>query len=156
MNCTPTTRQSQLEAVLATIALPQGISVRIWTEDDFPAIQRLSSAEGWPTPQNRPAEALAAWQHSWPTLVVTEGESVIGFLRALTDENVTTFVAELLVVPHRRGKGLGRMLLDICHALCPQTRLDLISTENASSFYKVYGCRYVGEGFRKSYRFRSN
>ena len=61
-------RQRQVEAALTHVTLPQGILIRAWTENDFPAIQRLSHAEGWPTPQIRPDEALIAWQQSWPTL----------------------------------------------------------------------------------------
>lgn len=147
-------RQKQLETALELLASPPGITLRSWTEADFPAIQRLSSAEGWPTPQQRPDEALSAWQHSWPTLVLTEDEhdQVIGFVRSLSDGEVTTFIAELLVAPEHRGKGLGRLLLDACHLLYPHTRLDLISDEKAVPFYKAIGFRYVGEGVRKSYR----
>jgi hypothetical protein len=31
---------------LAQIALPYGLSIRVWTDADFAAIERLSSAEG--------------------------------------------------------------------------------------------------------------
>ena len=78
-------------------ALPPGIAVRPWTEADFPAIQRLSRAEGWPTPVERPDAALAAWRRSWPALVAAHGGEVVGFLRALSDGEVTTYVAEVLV-----------------------------------------------------------
>lgn len=145
------TRQKQLEAALTVLKLPPGIQLRCWTETDFPDIQRLSTLQRWPTPHNRPEEALAAWQHSWPALVVTEGERVIGFVRGMTDREITMYIAELLVDPDYRGKGIGRLLMDACHALCPRTRLDLISTEEAIPFYKATGFRYVGEGLRKSY-----
>jgi ribosomal protein S18 acetylase RimI-like enzyme len=144
-------RQKQLAAALAKVTLPTGISLRGWTEDDFSAIQQLSSAEGWPTTQDRPEEALSAWQHSWPALVISSEENVVGFLRALTDRQVTTYVADLVIASQYRGRGLGRALLEACHALYPNTRLDLISTEHANPFYKAQGFRYVGEGLRKSY-----
>jgi len=145
------TQQMQLEEALRTIILPPGIQLRCWTEKDFPDIQRLSTLQGWPTPRNRPEEALSAWQHSWPALVVTEGERVIGFVRGMTDGEITMYIAELLIDPNHRGKGIGRLLMDACHALCPRTRLDLISTEEAIPFYKATGFCYVGEGLRKSY-----
>ena len=146
------TRQNQLAAALQAMKIPPRIQLRCWTETDFPAIQRLSTLQGWPTSRNRPEEALFAWQHSWPTLVITEEENVIGFVRGLTDGEITTYIAELLIDPKHRGKGLGRLLLDACHALYPHTRLDLISTEEAIPFYKSHGFRYVGEGLRRSYR----
>ncbi len=145
-------QREQLEAVLAAIPRSPGIQLRCWSEADFPAIQRLSALEGWSTPDSRPEESLIAWQHSWPTLVVLSFENVIGFVRGLTDGEITTYIAELLVDPRYRGKGLGRLLLEACHALHPHTRLDLISTEEALPFYKRNGFRGVGAGVRKSYR----
>lgn len=146
------TRQTQLEKALTTLNIPPGIQLRCWAEADFPDIERLSTLQGWPTPHNRPDEALVAWQHSWPTLVVTEGERVIGFVRGMTDGEITMYIAELLIDANYRGKGLGRLLLDACHALYPHARLDLISMDESNPFYKAIGFRYVGERLRKSYR----
>ena len=146
------THQQQLAAVMEGLQLPSGIHVRCWSKADASAIERLSTRESWSTPARRPEATLAAWQNSWPTLVVTEEERVIGFVRGITDGAITLFIAELLVDPAYRGNGLGRLLLDTCHALFPQTRLDLISTTEAAPFYKAVGFRYVGEGMRKSYR----
>jgi GNAT superfamily N-acetyltransferase len=136
---------------LAELALPAGIAIRAWSEADFSAIQRLSSAEGWPTPETRPAEALVSWRNAWPTLVARCEEEVVGFMRALTDGEVTMYIAELLVAPAWRGRGVGRALLDTCHLLYPHTRLDLLSTESADRFYVANGFRRF-QGFRKSYR----
>jgi len=143
--------RSQVESVLSEVALPPGVTVRGWTESDFAAIQRLSSAEGWPTPQDQATEAMAAWRKSWPALVATHGEDVVGFLRALTDGAVTTYVCEVLVVPAWRGRGIGRALIEACHHLCPSTRLDLLSGGTADGFYEANGFRCF-QGFRKSYR----
>jgi GNAT superfamily N-acetyltransferase len=140
----------QIERALADLALPAGIGVRVWSEADFPAIQRLSNAEGWTTPTTRPSEALAAWRASWPALVAAEADSVVGFIRALTDGVVTTYIAELLVVPQWRGRGIGRALLDACHQLYPHTRLDLLSMPTAGRFYEAIEFRSFA-GFRKSY-----
>ncbi len=145
-------RQQQLEIVLKTLSIPEGIQLRAWQEADFSAIQRLAAQQGWATPTNRPEEALLAWQHSWPALVVTEGEEVVGFVRALTDGEVTTYIADLLVDPRYRRRGLGRLLIEACHALYPHTRLDLISEEDAVPFYRREGFRELGPGMRKSFR----
>lgn len=51
------TRQTQLTAALTTLHLPPGIHLRSWTERDFPAIERLSTAQGWTTPHNRVDES---------------------------------------------------------------------------------------------------
>ena len=143
--------RSQVESVLSEVALPPGVTVRGWTESDFTAIQRLSSAEGWPTPQDRTTEAVAAWRGSWPALVATHGAEVIGFLRALTDGAVTTYVCEILVDAAWRRQGIGRALLEACHHLSPSARLDLLSGGTADGFYEANGFRCF-QGFRKSYR----
>jgi predicted N-acetyltransferase YhbS len=121
-----------------------------WKAGDFPAIQRLSDLEGWPTPSERPAEALSDWQHSHPALVAVHDGKVIGFIRAITDGAVTTYIAELLVAREWRGQGVGRALVEACHALVPATRLDLFSTDQADSFYEANGFRPF-HGYRKSY-----
>lgn len=63
------------------------------------AIQHLSVAEGWTTPADRPDDALAAWRHSWPSLVALHEGTVIGYSRGLSDGAVTTYIAEVLVAP---------------------------------------------------------
>ena len=147
-------REEQLRQVLTQIALPEGIGCRLWLESDFPSIQRLSNAEGWPTPQRRPDDTLVGWRNSWPTLVAVEAqnvEHVLGFVRAMTDGSITLYVMELLVDAHFRGRGIGQMLLDTCHYLHPHTRIELMSLETSQSYYGTHGFRYIGEGFRKSY-----
>ncbi len=53
-------RQQQLTSALAQVTLPPGIGIRAWSDADFPTIQRLSSAEGWTSPTQRPTESLRA------------------------------------------------------------------------------------------------
>ncbi len=144
-------RQQQLTTALAQVTLPSGIEIRAWTDADFPAIQRISSAEGWPSPTQRAADSLLAWQHSWPTLVAVEGEMVVGFVRGLTDGAITMFIAEMAVDVRLRGRGIGRTLLDVCHYLYPTTRLDLLAADDARAFYKACGFRMIHDGMRKSY-----
>lgn len=144
-------RQHQLAAALSQITLPQGITIRAWSEADFPAIQRLSSAEGWTSPTQRPSDSLYAWQHSWPALVAVEGENVVGFVRGITDGAITMYIADMAVDARLRGRGIGHALLDTCHFLYPTTRLDLFAADDARDFYKACGFRVLHDGMRKSY-----
>lgn len=143
-------QQHQVAVAVAKLTLPAGVKIRAWADADFPDVQRLSSAEGWPTPTARPDEALTSWRNAWPTLVAVAESELVGFVRALTDGEVTMYIAELLVVPGWRGRGLGLALLEACHLLHPHTRIDLLSTENADRFYEANGFRPF-QGFRKSY-----
>jgi 8-oxo-dGTP pyrophosphatase MutT (NUDIX family) len=108
---------------------PAGVTLRPWAEGDRTAIRELSAAEGWPTPTARPEADLASWRAAWPAIIAEADGEVVGFLRALSDGAVTTYVAGLLVAPAWRGRGLGRTLLDACQALVPTTRLDLLAEE---------------------------
>ena len=144
-------RQHQLINALAQIKLPSGISIRLWSEADFPAIQRLSQALGWSSPTLRPADSLLAWQQSRPALVATEGERVVAFVRGLTDGAISMYIAEIGVEARLRSRGIGRALLDACHVLYPTARLDLLATEEARAFYQACGFRVLHEGMRKSY-----
>lgn len=142
---------NELEHALEQLNLPEGIAIRIWEEQDFAAIQRLSEAEGWPTPNRRPEDALAGWHNSWPTLVAETDGEVIGFVRAWSDQHITTYIFELLISEQWRGHGVGSSLLDACHALYPRARLEVSSTEHSASFYRRYGFRDLGLTHRKSY-----
>lgn len=150
---TQLSRQKQIDDALSEAELPDGIAIRAWLETDFPVIQQLSLAEGWPTPTQRPEHSLISWRNAWPALVAVDMQtgSVIGFARGLTDGEVTTFIAELLVALEHRGCGVGQALLDACYHLYPHTRIELLSMETSEGFYESHGFRRVGQGFRRSY-----
>jgi GNAT superfamily N-acetyltransferase len=146
---------ADLEAIVKAIGLPESATVRAWKETDFPAIQQLFQAEGWPTPLERPDDAVEAWCRSWPALVAIHDETVIGFCRALSDGLVTTYVAELLVAPAWRRRGIASALLEATQRLCPGSRLDLLSTAAADSFYQQESFRPF-PGFRLSWAERTS
>lgn len=83
-------------------------------------------------------------------LVAERSGRVVGFLRALSDGEVTTYICELAVEESLRRQGIGRALLDFCHELCPHTRLDLLcSDESSAAFYEKAGFhRFLG--YRRS------
>ena len=143
--------QAQVEKAVTGVTLPPSFRIRAWTEGDFLKIQQLSTEEGWPTPEKRPNDTLTAWRNSWPTLVLEYKQEVIGFLRALTDELVTTYIAEILIASEWRGQGFGQALIEVCHQLHSPARLDLLSTESADDFYEARGFRQF-RGFRKSFQ----
>ncbi len=143
-------REQEVARATDGVALPPGVAIRAWTDADFAAIQALSTAQGWTTPTARPEASRASWQHAWPALVAVAGDEVAGFVRAITDGFVSMYIAELLVAPAWRGKGIGAALLEVCHRLYPETRLDLLCTDGADAFYVREGFRPF-PGYRKRY-----
>ena len=81
-------------------------------------------------------------------LVVEENQKILGFARYLTDEVMTTFLAEIIIDKPHRGKGLGQQLIEEIHKKYPLTRIELIS--EVDGFYQTIGFKPVGTGFRKS------
>lgn len=139
-----------IHQVTRSVGLPPDVEIRAWNEDDFPAIQHLSRAEGWTTPIDRPADAVRGWYGSWPALVAVHDGSVVGFLRAVSDCAVTTYVAEIFVTPEWRGCRLGAALLAVAQYLSPGTRLDLLATGQSRTFYDRVGFRLF-PGYRRSW-----
>lgn len=144
-------RQAQLAAVLKSLRFSSEIRLRCWEDGDLPTIQRLATLQGWPTYHDQD-EVLSAWRNSWPALVVTREEQVIGYIRGMTDGVITTHISDLLVDANYRGKGLGSLLLEACHLLYPRAALNLVAEELAIPFYKTVGFRYAGEAYFNSYR----
>lgn len=138
-----------LDHIVAVVKIPEPFSIQVWSPKYFKDIQRLSSNEGWTTPSLRPRETLIAWEHSWPALVLIHSEKgLAGFLRAITDTQVTTYLGEILIAKEFRTLGLGRILIDVCQRLVPATRLDLLSTVEADDFYRSIECNEF-LGFRR-------
>ena len=141
--------RSDLDSVLARFNIPASFSIQAWSPNHFDAICALSSAEGWATPELRSKETLVAWENSWPTLVAVDTNGrLVGFLRAITDTQITTYLCEVLVDREFRRLGLGKLLIDVCQGLVPTTRLDLLSTDEADDFYRAINCTDF-QGFRR-------
>ncbi|MGH3549545.1 MAG: GNAT family N-acetyltransferase [Pseudonocardiaceae bacterium] len=110
-------------------------------------VLRLCTAEGWPTFPADPQRALRALLAPGAATVVAldQADAVIGFAHALTD-GVTAYLAELLVTPEHRSRGLGRQLIAEVLQQCRVARMDVI-TDTAEGFYETLPHRCYA-GFR--------
>lgn len=116
---------------------------RVANQLDVQQIFELYQTENWTTlSKMRVAKLLETTTY----LVVEENGQIIAFARYLTDGVLTTFLAELLVVSHCRGQGIGQRLIDTIRMQAPETRLEAIS--EADEFYEKIGFRKVGQGYR--------
>ena len=122
------------------------LKMRAVAEGDIDNIINACIEEGWVTFNLRKEHFIQAMKKS--TLIVAyDGEIFAGFARAMSDEHVTTFICELLVVKEYRNKGIGRMLVEYIWNMFPHTRIDLIS--ESDGFYERMEFRKLGTGFRK-------
>ena len=139
---------ARLAEVLAQTPLPADIALRAWDAADMPTIQHLSDLQGWPT-QHTPEQVLASWRNAWPAIVATTDTQVIGYLRGFTDGAITTYVADLLVDGNYRGRGIGRLLLEVCYDLYPTVYMLLVAEKAAIPFYRAVGFKEGGDVYYK-------
>ena len=121
--------------------------IRPASTNDFQAIYALYQNEKWMSFTEEKVTSLFSTKLSH-YVVVEENQKILGFARYLTDEVMTTFLAEIIIDKSYRGKGLGQQLIEEIHKKYPLTRIELIS--EADGFYQTVGFKPVGTGFRKS------
>ena len=80
--------------------------------EDYEAVRQFLTAEGW---QHRVADAERFRKMMGATtraVVALEGERVVGFARALCDEVSNGYISMVAVARDRRGRGIGRRLIE--------------------------------------------
>lgn len=125
------------------------ISVRPYVESDFPQIHNLNIKEKWNNLVEKSEDTQKAWENSNVKYVACFNESIIGYIRGLTDGNITLLVSELLIDENYRGLGIGTKLLKHVHQIYPKTRIDLLATSSSHTYYKKNKVRSF-YGFRKT------
>lgn len=110
-------------------------------DEHFPGIIALYHAHNW-THARDPARLRTAIGASSYAVVAMEGERVIGFARAMSDEAFAVYIADILVAPDRQRQGVGRRL---AQAILDHYPLDtfhhqvLIAERGAEGFYRRLG-----------------
>ncbi|MFZ7333234.1 GNAT family N-acetyltransferase [Streptococcus pluranimalium] len=117
--------------------------VRFADSEDMVSLAKLYQSQGW---ESFTEERIVHLLESSHYILIEENGVIIAFLRYLTDDVLTTFIAEILVDKAFRGQGLGRLLVEEIMNLHSKTRLELIS--EADDFYDHLGFRNVGKGYR--------
>jgi predicted GNAT family acetyltransferase len=126
------------------------IQIVSFKEEHFTAIQELNKKEGWTQLVERNEETFKAWQNSNVAYIVMKDESVSGYIRGLTDGNVTVYICEMLISKDLRGKGAGGKLLKFVHSQYPRTRMEMLASSTSHTFYKSQNFRPF-YGFRKTF-----
>lgn len=112
-------------------------------------INELNEQEGWGNLVADKENYLKALENSITIVAVDNNDNVLGYIRALTDGYVTLFICELLIIKQKRGKGIGKLLINDLHIKYPHTRIDLLATKQSSTFYEK-------QNFRTFYGYRKN
>jgi GNAT superfamily N-acetyltransferase len=71
----------------------------------------------------------------------------IGFARAITDRATFAYIADVLVIPAHRGRGVGRLLIQsiLEHEDLQGLRRFLLATKDAHGLYAKFGFQQLAE-----------
>jgi len=124
--------------------------VRIVTFDPghLEGILRLCAAQGWPSLPSDPERAGRALSAPGVTTVVgIWRDAVVGFAQLLSDGEVQAYLALTLVAPDRRGRGIGRALVEAAAQLAGDVRVDVLASPESTGFYECFAHK-VMPGYR--------
>src|SRR5262245_54317652 len=101
---------------------------------------------GWPLPISPDVHLrLLAGSDHVVLAIDTETGQVVGFITALTDGVLSSFIPLLEVLPAYQGKGIGRELMNQMLALLWELpNVDLMCDSDVAPFYERFGMQPVG------------
>ena len=105
---------------------------------DVPAICALIQTTYWASHRNveQIAESL---RHSTCLVLMREGRT-IGFVRAITDHSVNSYICDFVIADECRGEKLGTWMLEVLMAHPDLARTNqLLITRDAMKFYEPHG-----------------
>lgn len=87
-----------------------------------------------------------AFTNSHTTVFVFDGDSLVGFGRALSDGEYQTAVYDVAVKPQYQGKGVGKMIMQAIMERTPGCNFILYASPGKESFYEKLGFRRMTTG----------
>jgi GNAT superfamily N-acetyltransferase len=104
---------------------------------DLPAIARLLHSTYWAGA--RSAEDIAESLSHSTCLALTHLGETIGFVRAISDHSVNSYICDFVVAQSHRGRGLGTWMLEVLmsHPALVRTN-QLLITRDAMAFYEEH------------------
>ena len=74
-----------------------------------------------------------------------DGETLVGCVRALSDQVFRSVIYDLAVLPGYQGQGIGKELLRLCRAQCPGSEWLLATVPERVGFYEKQGFQRLEE-----------
>lgn len=116
------------------------MQVRSATVSDLDAIHRLLSTNGWAHRIGAVEDLGRLISLSQRALIAVESDEVVGFARAITDGISNGYLSMVVVAEPRRGRGIGRALIESLVGSEPDITWVLRSgREGAAEFFTKLG-----------------
>lgn len=107
---------------------------------NMPDVCALIQTASWAV--HRSVEQIAESVRNSTSLVLIRDEHTIGFVRAITDHSVNSYICDFVIAEECRGEKLGTWMLEVLMAHPDLARTNqLLITENAQAFYEPHGFR---------------
>jgi ribosomal protein S18 acetylase RimI-like enzyme len=122
--------------------------IRPFSPADLDEVLALCAAErwnSWTADRERAGRRLTA--PGVTTMVAADAAGVIGFAQMLSDGEVQAYLAVVVVDRERRRRGIARALIVEAAKRAGVGRVDLLSEEEAQTFYERFAHRRL-PGFR--------
>ena len=105
----------------------------------------LAGSAYWATGRT-PEQTERSWAHCHPFGAYAPGAELAGFARVLTDYTFRAHLADLFILPGRRGRGLGKALVEFVlgHPSLRTVPHWTLTTRDAHALYARHGFR-LGE-----------
>lgn len=110
--------------------------IRPYEEEYFNQIEALNKAEEWYNLVVHSGLTKRAWENSTVAYVALDNDVLIGYVRGLTDANITLYVCELLIHAEYRNQSIGSKLLNYVHNKYPTTRMELLASSSSYTYYE--------------------
>jgi GNAT superfamily N-acetyltransferase len=105
---------------------------------DFEAVYAMLRATYWAADRSR--ETMREAIRFSVCLNLWRGGRQIGFCRAVTDHATFAWLADVVVDPEWRGRGLGKWMVErLLEHPAVKTRTQVLATRDAHSLYERYG-----------------
>ncbi|HKY28144.1 MAG TPA: GNAT family N-acetyltransferase [Pyrinomonadaceae bacterium] len=88
------------------------IEFRKVTPDDYEQLRQFLSEQGWAERVRDLDRFQTMLDGSALTVVAVDGDTIVGFARALCDGATNAYISTVAVAPDRRGEGIGRELVE--------------------------------------------
>lgn len=106
---------------------------------DLPQLQALFAQTDW-TNRRSPAALQAMLEQTRVCLAVWQGERLVGFGRAITDDLFRAFVEDVIVAADCRGQGIGAAIVSrLLERLAHVEEITLNCHDHLIPFYERFG-----------------
>ena len=114
---------------------------------DWQAVYQLLQAVDM---ANRPVELMQkAFENSYCTVFIFEGESIVGCGRAISDGVYQAGLYNIAVLPYYQGKNIGKLIVDALHQQLQGMNVILYARPGKELFYHKLGYRRLLTGMAR-------